>query len=61
MFLMVMKRMTSKMMGGMGNAMSFGKSNAKVYVQSGPDGGMIGGNGPRTAADDSGRHRAMKR
>ena len=28
------KRMTSKMMGGMGNAMSFGKSNAKVYVQS---------------------------
>ena len=30
----LMKRMTSKMMGGMGNAMSFGKSNAKVYVQS---------------------------
>ena len=29
----LMKRMTSKMMGGMGNAMSFGKSNAKVYVQ----------------------------
>ena len=29
----LMKRMTSKMMG-MGNAMSFGKSNAKVYVQS---------------------------
>ena len=32
--LWLMKRMTSKMMGGMGNAMSFGKSNAKVYVQS---------------------------
>ena len=30
----LMKRMTSKMMGGMGNAMSFGKSNAKVYVKS---------------------------
>ena len=30
----LMKRMTSKMMGGMGNAMSFGKSIAKVYVQS---------------------------
>lgn len=30
----LMKRMTSKMMGGMGNAMSFGKSNAKVCVQS---------------------------
>lgn len=30
----LMKRMTSKMMGGMGNAMSFGTSNAKVYVQS---------------------------
>ncbi|WP_461882468.1 ATP-dependent zinc metalloprotease FtsH [Fusicatenibacter sp.] len=30
----LMKRMTTKMMGGMGNAMSFGKSNAKVYVQS---------------------------
>ena len=30
----LMKRMTSKMMGGMGNAMSFGKSNSKVYVQS---------------------------
>ena len=30
----LMKRMTSKMMGGMGNAMSFGKSNAKVYLQS---------------------------
>ena len=30
----LMKRMTSKRMGGMGNAMSFGKSNAKVYVQS---------------------------
>lgn len=30
----LMKRMTSKMMGGMGNAMSFGKNNAKVYVQS---------------------------
>ena len=30
----LMKRMTSKMMCGMGNAMSFGKSNAKVYVQS---------------------------
>lgn len=30
----LMKRMTRKMMGGMGNAMSFGKSNAKVYVQS---------------------------
>ena len=30
----LMKRMTSKMMGGMGNAMSFGKSNTKVYVQS---------------------------
>lgn len=30
----LMKRMTSKMLGGMGNAMSFGKSNAKVYVQS---------------------------
>lgn len=30
----LMKRMKSKMMGGMGNAMSFGKSNAKVYVQS---------------------------
>ena len=30
----LMKRMTSKMRGGMGNAMSFGKSNAKVYVQS---------------------------
>ena len=30
----LMKRMTSMMMGGMGNAMSFGKSNAKVYVQS---------------------------
>ena len=30
----LMKRMTSKMMGGMGIAMSFGKSNAKVYVQS---------------------------
>ena len=30
----LMKRMTSKMMGGMGNAMSFGKSNAQVYVQS---------------------------
>lgn len=30
----LMKRMTNKMMGGMGNAMSFGKSNAKVYVQS---------------------------
>ena len=30
----LMKRMTSKMMGGMGNAMSFGKSYAKVYVQS---------------------------
>ena len=30
----LMKRMTSKMMGGMGNAMSFGKSNAKVYVLS---------------------------
>lgn len=30
----LMRRMTSKMMGGMGNAMSFGKSNAKVYVQS---------------------------
>lgn len=30
----LMKRMTSKMMGGIGNAMSFGKSNAKVYVQS---------------------------
>lgn len=30
----LMKRMTSKMMGGMENAMSFGKSNAKVYVQS---------------------------
>ena len=30
----LMKRKTSKMMGGMGNAMSFGKSNAKVYVQS---------------------------
>ena len=30
----LMKRMTSKMMAGMGNAMSFGKSNAKVYVQS---------------------------
>lgn len=30
----LVKRMTSKMMGGMGNAMSFGKSNAKVYVQS---------------------------
>lgn len=30
----LMKRMTSKMMGGMGNAMSFGKSDAKVYVQS---------------------------
>ena len=30
----LMKRMTSKMMGGMGNAMSFGKSNAKVDVQS---------------------------
>ena len=30
----LMKRMASKMMGGMGNAMSFGKSNAKVYVQS---------------------------
>ena len=30
----LMKRITSKMMGGMGNAMSFGKSNAKVYVQS---------------------------
>ena len=30
----LMKRMTTKMMGGMGNTMSFGKSNAKVYVQS---------------------------
>ena len=30
----LMKRMTSKMMGGMGNPMSFGKSNAKVYLQS---------------------------
>ena len=30
----LMKSLTSKMMGGMGNAMSFGKSNAKVYVQS---------------------------
>ena len=30
----LMKRMTSKMMDGMGDAMSFGKSNAKVYVQS---------------------------
>ena len=30
----LMKRMTSKMRGGMGNARSFGKSNAKVYVQS---------------------------
>ena len=32
--LWLMKRMTTKMMGGMGNTMSFGKSNAKVYVQS---------------------------
>lgn len=30
----LMKRMTTKMMGGMGNTMSFRKSNAKVYVQS---------------------------
>lgn len=28
------RQMTKKMGGGMGNAMSFGKSNAKVYVQS---------------------------
>lgn len=28
------KQMTKKMGGGMGNAMSFGKSNAKVYVKS---------------------------
>lgn len=30
----LMNRMAKKMGGGMGNAMSFGKSNAKVYVQS---------------------------
>ena len=30
----LMKRIMTKMMGGMGNTMSFGKSNAKVYVQS---------------------------
>ena len=30
----LMDRMAKKMGGGMGNAMSFGKSNAKVYVQS---------------------------
>ncbi|MGN0314633.1 MAG: ATP-dependent zinc metalloprotease FtsH [Fusicatenibacter sp.] len=30
----LMNKMTAKMTGGMGNAMSFGKSNAKVYVQS---------------------------
>lgn len=31
---LLMRQMTKKMGGGMGNAMSFGKSNAKVYVQS---------------------------
>lgn len=31
---LLMRSMTKKMGGGMGNAMSFGKSNAKVYVQS---------------------------
>lgn len=29
----LINRMTKKMGGGMGNAMSFGKSNAKIYVQ----------------------------
>lgn len=31
---LLMRQMTKKMGGGMGNAMSFGKSNAKVYVPS---------------------------
>ena len=30
----MMRSLTKKMGGGMGNAMSFGKSNAKIYVQS---------------------------
>lgn len=31
---LLMRSLTKKMGGGMGNAMSFGKSNAKIYVQS---------------------------
>ncbi len=31
---LLMRSMSKKMGGGMGNAMSFGKSNAKIYVQS---------------------------
>ena len=31
---LLMRQLTKKMGGGMGNAMSFGKSNAKIYVQS---------------------------
>lgn len=31
---LLMRSMTKRMGGGMGNAMSFGKSNAKIYVQS---------------------------